>query len=84
MLFSIFCWISGSKDGKTAFLACGTRQVLAEEKKATSADRDTELCTGKGSVVVLGSQEMANDKLTFTQEVSKPMLGERSCLPGPQ
>ena len=27
---------------------------------------------------------MAHNKLTFTQEVSKPMLGERSCLPGPQ
>ena len=62
---------------------------MAEAKKATSADRDTELWRCKGSVVVLRSQEMANNKLTFTQEVSKPILGRKAaylvpnCNPDP-
>ena len=43
MLFSLFCWIAGSKDGKTAFLACGTRQVLAlDGKKATSGEKQRD------------------------------------------
>ena len=72
MLFSLFCWIVGSKDGKTAFLACGSRQVLAlDGKKATSGEKQRVVVCMKGLVMTPGSPEMDNHVLTFTQEVSR-------------
>ena len=74
MLFSLFCWIAGSKDGKTAFLACGSRQVLAlDGKKATSGEKQRVVVCIKGLAMTPGSPEMDNHVLTFTQEVSKAL-----------
>ena len=72
MFFSVCCWIAGSKDGKTSFLACGSRQVLAlDGKKATIGEKQRVVVCIKGLAMTPGSPVMDNNVLTFTQEVSR-------------